>query len=249
MFWMFLSPHLDDVVLSCGGLIAELVKSGQSVAVWTICAGDPPPEPFSPLALELHLRWGYGTDAAARRREEDRQSCQRLGAIVKHFSIPDCIYRRDPISGEPLISTNDALFQPLPEVEYPLADSITRQLKALLPKDVRLVSPLTLGGHIDHHLTRRAAESLNQPLWYYSDYPYAASDPEAMKAVIKPDWTTFTQSISDLAFIDWVDAVKYHQSQISTFWGSTNDMEHAIRSYWQAGGGSCLWGSPGSVKP
>ena len=39
---IFLAPHLDDVVLSCGGQIFLETEAGNSVLVVTIMAGDPP---------------------------------------------------------------------------------------------------------------------------------------------------------------------------------------------------------------
>jgi len=244
MNWIFLSPHLDDVVLSCGGLIAELVTAGQTAAVWTICAGDPPPAPLSQLAYELHQRWGFGPDAVKQRREEDRQSCYRLGADVRHFSIPDCIYRRNPLSGEPLIPTNSDLFQPLPAVEFPLADLVRQQLETYLPDRTQLVCPMALGNHIDHHLTRRAAEGLHRSLLYYPDYPYSADLQLDEGGLHSQEPRKLQHPISDQSFTRWIEAIGLHTSQISTFWGSTQEMEEAIRAYWRAGGGSVLWDQP-----
>jgi len=244
MNWIFLSPHLDDVVLSCGGLIAELVTAGHTAAVWTICAGDPPAEPLSQLANELHQRWGFGTDAVERRREEDRLSCRHLGAAVMHFSIPDCIYRRNPLSGEPLIPTNADLFQTLPTIEFPLADQVRQQLESLLPHHAQLVCPMALGNHIDHHLTRRAAEGLHRPLLYYPDYPYSEDLHLDEGEVHSVELRKLPYPISVQSFTRWIEAIGLHASQISTFWGSTQEMEEAIRSYWRTGGGSVLWGQP-----
>ncbi len=40
---------------------------------------------------------------------EDHNSCQRLGASYRHFSIPDCIYRRHPQTGEFMYASEAAL--------------------------------------------------------------------------------------------------------------------------------------------
>ncbi len=244
MIWIFLSPHLDDAALSCGGMIAELVRQGNTVEVWTICAGDPPPGPLSPLAQSLHQRWETHENPVEVRREEDRQACALLGAGFRHFAIPDCIYRRHPITGEPLIRENDELFQPLPEVEWPLAEELQQQLSAHMPAGARVISPLTLGGHIDHHLVRRAAEGLNLPLLYYADYPYAMRTREDRARWLKQDWKTLDFPISRDSLLKWQAAVAAYQSQLSTFWRSAAEMESAIESYWQAVGGTQLWGEP-----
>jgi len=66
--WIYLSPHLDDAALSCGGLLWEQSQAGDEVAVWSICAGDPPPGRLSPFARSLQARWGTGSRSAAERR-------------------------------------------------------------------------------------------------------------------------------------------------------------------------------------
>ncbi len=54
---LFLSPHPDDAVLSCGGLIHQLTQKGEPVTILTVMAGDPPdPLPDTPLVRELHQR-------------------------------------------------------------------------------------------------------------------------------------------------------------------------------------------------
>ncbi len=76
MRWIYISPHFDDAVLSCGGLIWEQTHSGIPVEIWTIMAGDPPLGAEStPLARQLHDRWqtasaGETVGSAARRRPE-----------------------------------------------------------------------------------------------------------------------------------------------------------------------------------
>ncbi|MBA4379671.1 MAG: PIG-L family deacetylase, partial [Anaerolinea sp.] len=58
MRWIYISPHLDDAVLSCGGLIWEQSHAGTQVEIWTVCTGDPPEGPLSPFAEVLHAEWG-----------------------------------------------------------------------------------------------------------------------------------------------------------------------------------------------
>lgn len=241
MRWIFLSPHLDDAVLSCGGLIFELVQSGQEVQIWTVCAGDPPPDQLSPLAQELHARWQTGADAPAVRRGEDIIASRLLGALPVHFPIPECIYRLSPDDGQPLIKTNEELFQPLPESEKPLVTQAARMISARLNAQDRLVSPLAIGGHIDHHLVRNAAESLQRGLYYYGDYPYLALAGNRFGGQIDPHWLTFDRPVSPRAMEAWQRAVAAYRTQISTFWASPGEMRRALQEFRDLGGGSRLW--------
>src|SRR5678816_3320336 len=107
---LYLSPHLDDAVLSCGGQIFQRTAAGQTVLIVTIMAGDPPHPTVSDYAQSLHDRWALATDAAAARRAEDLAAAHLLGADTLHWSVPDCIYRLHPTSGQPFYVSDVDIF-------------------------------------------------------------------------------------------------------------------------------------------
>src|SRR5215212_8855307 len=96
MRWIYLSPHLDDAVLSAGGLIYEQTRSGNAVEIWTFMCGYPPPGEVSPFAEQNHTQWGFPSaeEATSARRAEDQNAAAIIGAQVLHFDFLDCIYRR-----------------------------------------------------------------------------------------------------------------------------------------------------------
>jgi LmbE family N-acetylglucosaminyl deacetylase len=243
MKWIYLSPHLDDAVLSCGGLIWEQVKSGLPVEIWTICAGFPPSTPLSPVAQALHDRWQTPTslrEAVSTRRAEDGLACRRLGASFRHFEIPDCVYRRLP-DGEPVVVEDQGMFGPIQPGEIYLVDEVYRQIKSNLPAQACLVSPMAVGGHMDHLIVRAAAERLRLPLLYYADYPYAAQHPQEMAAVALSFSRNYSLAVSPAGLQAWQDGVAAYQSQISTFWASRTVLDAEVKTYWQNGMGSILW--------
>jgi LmbE family N-acetylglucosaminyl deacetylase len=245
MHWIYLSPHLDDVGLSIGGLVWEQVQAGETVEIWSIFAGDPPPPPYTPFAAELHARWGTdGAAASALRRAEDRAACGILGAGWRHSPLPDCIYRRLPETGEPVIGERDDLFRPYPPGEGYLVAQIAAWIRASLSEEARLVSPMTLGGHIDHLLVRAAAEALEIPVLFYADYPYAVDDPlrhTDLRAKSTEDYPALVKGLSFQAVSAWQEAVAAYASQISSFWDSQEEMRAKIGTYFQEGGGTTLW--------
>ena len=256
MNWVFLSPHFDDVVLSCGGMLWELVQGGHSVQVWTVCAGSPAPdEPLSDFAQQLHARWGTGIEAVAARRVEDESALRRLKAVTRYADLPDCIYRRLPggADGSPgawLVNGEDDLWQPLHPFEEGVVENLTAWIHSGLKKranrkNLRLVSPLTLGDHVDHSLVRAAAESAAQragcSIWYYPDYPYAVRAGVNTSEKVSQGWQPVCQTISPEALVAWQDAVACYVSQLSTFWADRDDLNTALEEYWHAGGGACLW--------
>lgn len=249
MEWIYLSPHLDDVALSCGGLLWEQTHLGENVSIWTVCAGDPPAQPFSPLAQSLHTRWQTGSEAVAQRREEDRLACRALEATYRHFSVPDCIYRRSPVDGKPLYPTEESLFASLHPDEQSLVAELSGLLASTMPPSARVVCPLGVGGHVDHQLTRAAVERLfvgnisgsEWSLAYYADYPYVR-EPEGRAGLPEgKGWEVQTLPVSPVGLSAWGKAVSAYGSQISTFWPDLDAMQAALSDYSQEAGGVRLW--------
>jgi LmbE family N-acetylglucosaminyl deacetylase len=240
MEWIFISPHLDDVALSCGGLVWEMAHAGKKVAIWTICAGEPPSKTFSLFTETLHARWHTGSGAVEQRRAEDIVSCQSLGVSFKHLLIPDCIYRQHPIDRSYLYTSEQDIFGDLHPSENELIESLSVQIQMVLPGEVCLIIPLTLGRHIDHQMTRTVMEKLKLPLWYYADYPYVLNDwkqddprTSSFKEILLP--------ISNAGVAGWIEAISAHASQVSTFWENPEKMNNAIFSYEKQVGGIRLW--------
>lgn len=252
MEWIYLSPHLDDVALSCGGLVWEQTRAGDRAAIWTLCAGDPPGKPFSPFAELLHARWDTGEQAVEQRRQEDAASCARLGASFWHFPIPDCIYRRSPKDGAFLYASEEALFDPLHLDEAELVETLRRELAQSLPLHVQVVCPLALGGHVDHRLARMAAALLDhnddhhhRPLLYYADYPYVLRCEADLDAQRRAGWEPVHFPLSEPGLEAWQAAVAAHASQISSFWPDETSMQVALRDYAAKRGGVELWQNGG----
>lgn len=239
MRWIYLSPHLDDAALSCGGLIWEQTHTGIEVEMWTICAGEPPSGEISPLAQELHTRWQSGSplQTLSLRRAEDQNAARRLGATARHFPIPDCIYRRDA-QGNWLYPQK--IFTPLSPAENTLPEQIASLLEKKLTNYDTLVCPLALGGHVDHLLTRVAVERLKRPLWYYADIPYLLRNPQEInQATLGLSASPFF--ISPAGLSAWQDATAAYPSQISSLFEDERDMRQRIREYLQQNNSLLLW--------
>jgi LmbE family N-acetylglucosaminyl deacetylase len=237
MEWIYLSPHFDDVALSCGGLVWEQVQAGQPASIWTICAGEPPAGPLSSFAQSLHDRWQTGDQAVPRRLAEDIASCQALGASWRHFNLPDCIYRPGGESGVHYYDSEESLWGEVHPGEALLIEKLAEMLDPDIPETAQLICPFALGGHVDHRLTRSVAERSGRRLWYYLDYPYVLKEPATLEALEKAGWQSITFDISNPGLAAWQASIAAHQSQISTFWYDLDTMRDAIRAFWIDMGG------------
>jgi len=238
--WIFLSPHLDDAVYSCGWLIHQQVKIGHPVEIWTIFSGYPELTTLSPFARLLHERWGHGNESTPARRAEDQAACALLGAKLVHYDFLDVIYRTHPVTGQPEITERDDLFR-----DFHISDiSLQKEISACLwnalaaQPSFTLCAPLGLGNHIDHQLVRKAAEALELPtvLAYYADFPYVM-DTKIQVPMNNPQ--VFPIQSKDIEA--WGKAIILYVSQVSSFWADEGQMWEELNRYGLNGGGSRLW--------
>jgi LmbE family N-acetylglucosaminyl deacetylase len=234
MRWIYLSPHLDDAVLSAGGLIYEQSRAGIPVEIWTFMCGYAPEEAVSPFAQLLHSMWGFSSaeETTRMRLEEDKNAAAIVGASVLHFDFLDCIYRRGT-NGEWLYS--DVFTPPRPEdaaIPAQIAETISSCLE---PEDV-LVCQLSVGSHVDHVLVRQGAELLEHSLRYDIDVPYIFYKPEELgpkSAGMKES----VHSITEAGLNSWKEATLAYKSQLPVLgeaFEAPEKTKKSIHSYWEA---------------
>ena len=239
---LYLSPHLDDAALSCGGQIAQATRRGDRVLIVTVMAGDPPVDAANDYIASLHARWELGRDAAAQRRAEDLAACVLLGADALHLDAPDCIYRLDPATGAPLYVSDADIFGDIHHAEMSLVAHIAGLLRGL-PAAAEAYAPLTVGHHVDHLLVRAAAEQVwGGALRYYEDYPYA-QQPGKLDAVLG-DAAGWRSTIIPLDAADLeakCAAINAFRSQLSTFFAGRADLDAQVKGYAASVGGERVW--------
>jgi LmbE family N-acetylglucosaminyl deacetylase len=227
---IYLSPHLDDAVLSCGGMITQQRAAGQRVAVVTIFAGDPPEDAMlSDFARGLHERW-QAADPTAARRAEDRCALRALHPEIEifHLPLPECLYRRNPASGAWLYASEEALFGAVHPSDPAL---MALQTPPTIPPGASLYAPLGVGNHVDHQVVRRAAETWGMALCYYEEFPYTVGNYPGAAAPAPTGWRRTAALPGADALAAKVRAVACYTSQLSTFWESLEEMAHAVRTY------------------
>jgi LmbE family N-acetylglucosaminyl deacetylase len=142
------SAHLDDAVLSCGGLLAT--TPGHVVTVFTGLPREGTPAP-------MWDRLTGAGDPVARMRDrlaEDDAALAVLGATTDRIGLLDEQYRHGPAEWS----------------------SISGALLPLLADAAEVHVPAALGGHADHLATRDAALAAAGPattVLLYADLPYA----------------------------------------------------------------------------
>ncbi len=240
---LFLSPHLDDVVLSCGGIVHRLVQSGERIVIVTAMAGDPPADlPASPVIDAVKARYG-GAPLVYDRRLEDAQAAQALGAQVYHLGLTECAFRTAVGGAGNLI----ALY---PDHDSPFAgvragdDAPLTLFEFQLPfADVSAIyAPLGVDNHVDHGLTRDWALVLTgpgmPPLNFYEEYPYARNKTALRRAHEYYRQTlpalTMTEAVVPLSEDDFaakLRALRCYRSHLQVMWNDAAELQTTLREY------------------
>lgn len=229
---LYLSPHLDDVVLSCGGLIKKQTLAGERVLVVTLFAGLPSYEHLSPFARFLHFLWGRHPDPVGHRRQEDRAALNHLGADPLHLDFLEAIYRGPQKSP---YRSNKALFGAIHLQDEKLHVELASAIEEVVERQgtLLLYAPLAVGHHVDHQIARKAADSLRQqgyPVIYYEDFPYALEEEALFMALGAEKWSPVLEGIAD-TMEEKIEAIALYKSQIFMLFRRKAAMGRQVRAY------------------
>lgn len=160
---LYLSPHRDDIAYSLAGrLLCAAASRSAGVAVTVFTRSN-----FAPYA-----RPGLGIAAITRLRgAEDAEAYRALR--LRSLSLP---FAEAPLRG---YRTVDALFvDDAVAMRDPAVGALVRHLTTLnaMLRPRAVYAPLGIGGHVDHLVTRVAAQAAfasRCEVWLYEDLPYA----------------------------------------------------------------------------
>jgi LmbE family N-acetylglucosaminyl deacetylase len=243
---LFLTPHGDDVVLSCGGQIAQLAKRGEKIVIFNVMGGDPPIE-YQPTQASRN------EPLVAARREETIAAGKALGADVKFGPYPEAVYR---------VATSGGAFYPTDATLYSTVhpNDPAKQAKraAVLQTIMALFSigamdvihiPLGLSQHVDHQLVRDMGLSLSQ--WrpdniivFYEDYSHSLPSESMVQTALTGlgGQSVVTIHPIDSASVETkMSAINCFKSRQGSAWDSPETMGRAIRTYMRTIGGEREW--------
>lgn len=242
MTHIYISPHLDDAVLSCAGLIFKQVSQGEDVQVINLFAGIPNLQKFSEYAEKQHRMWELPPDKAILvRRQEDNQALSFLGAKVTNWDNWDAIYRS--ANGEFLYTNHEKLFGLIHADEQPLIEFLTQEISQVFQRfpEATFYAPLRIGGHVDHLVARSCAAHLykhGMKVIFYEDFPYVAKSdwPDEPKTAdsARAELNFFTRAeYVEIDILAKLEAQVFYKSQMKALFGEEKEagLIRVIHSY------------------
>lgn len=233
--YIYISPHLDDVTLSCSGAICRQQTQGLNILVVTIFAGEPQP-PFSPFVQSVHRSWHAQEENPYQvRKEEERKAMALLRVDYAWLDWFEILYRDPELS-----DANDFFWEPGTSIEHSRDAALFTTLCAWFADasqvypGVQFVVPLGLGMHRDHQFVFRAALNTldSDRVFFFEDFPYATYySKDELIDYVKPYNMGFIEvDISD-CLEQRIAASEMYQSQIPTFFYMASSFRELIRAY------------------
>jgi len=227
--WVFISPHLDDAALSCGGLISHLTTHGFSCINITVTAGIPELTIKSPLIDEVQNQWKLNDSAEAvkLRKVEDNKAMRLLDCKPIHLNFLDAIYRRSKNAH----FFYQSIYDPIHPEEIDLAKEIAHSMMDYLLPDDLIILPQAIGGHVDHEIVKNSAKFLSNKRFYYLDVPY----------IFKTDFSILDRYSSVEMFVHpfnqnhiqkWIEAIQAYPSQLSSLFKDSADLNQQVTDYY-----------------
>ena len=216
---LFVSPHLDDVAFSCGGILAAWTAARRHCVLLTCFTQSIRSPGGFALACQTDKGIPASVDYMALRRAEDERAAAILGvAELIHVPLPEAPHRG--------YGSARALFAGVRR-----DDDVWRDLRAALAVQVAqadvVIAPQGLGGHADHLQVGRALAGLAAETRLYRDTPYA------MRASAPPRSGERAEPI-DLE--RKLDACAQYASQLGFQFGGERPMREALTTFAHAEG-------------
>lgn len=244
---LFVSPHYDDIALSCGGTAARLRQLGRKPEVAIVFGAEPDPAmPLTAFAAAMHAGWGMAAnDVIAGRRAEEAVASRMMGTEVSFLPFHDAIYRGARYLSDP------ELFGEVRGDELDLPGRLIAALGFGGAPDgrTRIYVPLAIGGHVDHQHAWEAGVALHRAgwkVWFYEDLPYALKAGIRRERIETAGVPLAVGALVDVA-ATWeqkLDAIMAYLSQLATIFnyvdaGASRDEIAALLGEYatEAGGG------------
>lgn len=160
--YIFISPHPDDAVWSCGGIIAKLADLDDEVIVINV---------FDNYQTTDEMKT-VNSDFVSKRIIEDEMAMNYLRITRKSLSLKEATLRCDK-NKKKLYPKKLDIFKIISAEDNVLLLDLSTILNKLVDSLTILISPLGIGKHVDHQIVYLACRQLNfTNTLFYAEFPY-----------------------------------------------------------------------------
>ena len=233
---VFISPHLDDAILSCAGLISFLVEQGKKVEICNVFTSinDKNMELSEVvkeyIAEDLHeninnVNRKKCDEWIRLRQSEDEEACSLLKCCKRNLGYIDAIFRMK--SEWYIYDTEEKLFAGKTiNDEKLLKKELILKLSDICKDFDKCIFPMAVGNHVDHRIIYEVGLEIqknNYNVSYYYEIPYSLIPSSLFTNVEKMDISKYL----DLK----INAVSKYTSQLQGLFGTKVITKEVIPNY------------------
>ena len=178
---VFVSPHEDDAILSCGTLLSKLSGKVDVTVVNVFTKAHK--KPYTLAARKFLMFTGYANaeELYEARRKEDKEAFSSLSVKITYLDLEDALFRKK--------EKKSFLGKLIPEFDHyyptyqlhivknivqtdPAPAALEKHLERFKDKKYLIFAPFGVGNHADHRIARLATEKVFDRYILYSDFPY-----------------------------------------------------------------------------
>jgi len=176
---LFFSPHIDDAIFSCGGLILKLLKQKRRIAIINIFtkANDHKSKTDS-IKQELKKNnFKSAKKLYSSRKKSEREIARKINVDVFFLDFEDGLFRKN-IDGFLYPSYKNLFSGKINKNEKDIIEKIKNKISPFTnncKKETAIYAPIGIGKHIDHIITKKVIKQINKNLniFLWEDIPYS----------------------------------------------------------------------------
>mgnify|MGYP001563210922 CR=1 FL=1 len=187
---VFVSPHLDDAVLSAGDLIQYLAKKTKVVVITVFTEASRKPYTFFTKRFVSLCGYRNTDEFFSKRKQEDLNIFNDLSIKYHHLGFIDAAWRKKENPGYltrligrlipeflhiyPIYRVNIQSNR-IARADKNIINAIVAKLSEIVnsEEDYYIFCPLAVNTHIDHVITREAVRRNFKNATFWTDFPYS----------------------------------------------------------------------------
>lgn len=164
-----ISPHFDDAIGSCGGMISKY-RDSEEITIVTVFTKEAK-QPLSEFAIHLNALWKV-EDAVKIRTKENQSACEFFNLPYINLGLTEAIYRKD--GNRDLYPKEGDIFKEIDPADKTLPFRIAEKINGFANLNDMIILPAAVGRHVDHILVLKSYAFLKKRLkvLFYRDFSY-----------------------------------------------------------------------------
>lgn len=235
---IIISPHFDDAILSCGGLICKMIKLGKYVEICNVFTRIEVNKDHFSEVIKEYIAEDMNEDAQnvdvrlcekwiRLRKKEDNRASSFLECNKRDLGYIDAIFRTR--LNQYIYDTEEKLFSIVGQKdEEHLVKNVAYTIEAICKDFDKCIFPMAVGNHVDHYILYQIGleiQKKNNNVFFYGEIPYCINFQSENEELIANKMV-----ITELFGLK-LKAIGFYETQLRGLFGDKYSVSKVIPNY------------------